>query len=139
MDPQPKDPHTVIVNLRDTEGTYTCDIKAGKHQMVADEPVPLGGDDLGAAPYQYLKAALGACTAMTLRMYAERKKWPVENVIVTLRHSRDAKKQSMFERDIKIVGELTDDQRERLLDIADRCPVHKTLSNGVTILSKLID
>lgn len=59
MDAQPKDPHTVIVSLRDTEGTYTCDINAGKHQMVADEPVPLGGDDLGAAPYQYLKAALG--------------------------------------------------------------------------------
>lgn len=139
MDAQPKDPHTVIVSLRDTEGTYTCDINAGKHQMVADEPVPLGGDDLGAAPYQYLKAALGSCTAMTIRMYAERKKWPIENVIVTLRHSRDAKKQSMFERDIKLVGDLTEDQRERLLDIADRCPVHKTLSHGVTILSKLID
>lgn len=139
MDAQPKDPHTVIVSLRDTEGTYTCDINAGKHQMVADEPVPLGGDDLGAAPYQYLKAALGACTAMTIRMYAERKKWQVENVIVTLRHSRDANKQSVFVRDIQLVGALTDDQRERLLDIADRCPVHKTLSNGVSILTKLID
>ena len=122
MDAQPKDPHTVIVSLRDTTGTYTCDINAGKHQMVADEPVPLGGDDLGAAPYQYLKAALGSCTAMTVRMYAERKKWPVENVIVTLRHSRDANKQSVFERDIKIVGELTLDQRERLLDIARPLP-----------------
>ncbi len=139
MDAQPKDPHTVIVSLRDTEGTYTCDIHAGKHQMVADEPVPLGGDDLGAAPYQYLKAALGSCTAMTIRMYAERKKWPVENVIVTLRHSRDANKQSVFVRDIQLVGELTDDQRERLLDIADRCPVHKTLSNGASILTQLID
>jgi putative redox protein len=139
MDAQPKDPHTVIVNLRDTEGTYTCDINAGKHQMVADEPVPLGGDDLGAAPYQYLKAALGSCTAMTLRMYAERKKWPLENVIVTLRHSRDANKQSVFERDIQLLGNLTTEQRERLLDIADRCPVHKTLSNGVTILSKLVE
>lgn len=76
---------------------------------------------------------------MTIRMYAERKKWPVENVIVTLRHSRDAHKQSVFERDIKLVGDLTDDQRERLLDIADRCPVHKTLSNGASILTKLID
>ncbi|MBU0655812.1 MAG: OsmC family protein [Gammaproteobacteria bacterium] len=139
MDAQPKDPHTVIVNLRDKEGAYTCNIKAGKHEMVADEPVPLGGDDLGAAPYQYLKAALGACTAMTLRMYAERKKWLVEDVIVTLSHSRDSNKQSVFSRDIKIVGELTDDQRERLLDIADRCPVHKTLSHGATVLSKLVD
>lgn len=139
MDAQPKDPHTVIVNLRDAEGSYTCDINAGKHQMVADEPVPLGGDDLGAAPYQYLKAALGSCTAMTLRMYAERKKWPLTNVVVTLRHSRDANKQSVFERDIQLAGDLTADQRERLLDIADRCPVHKTLSNGATILSKLVD
>lgn len=139
MDAQPKDPHTVIVSLRDKEDTYTCDIKAGKHEMVADEPVPLGGDDLGAAPYQYLKAALGSCTAMTLRMYAERKKWPLENVIVTLSHSRDANKQSVFSRDIRIIGELDEEQRERLLDIADRCPVHKTLSNGATILSKLVD
>ncbi|QLQ34211.1 MAG: OsmC family protein [Candidatus Thiothrix singaporensis] len=139
MDAHAKDPHTVTVNLRDTEGSYTCDINAGKHQLVADEPVPLGGDDLGAAPYQYLKAALGACTAMTLRMYAERKKWPLTNAIVTLRHSRDANKQSVFERDIQLVGELNDDQRERLLDIADRCPVHKTLSHGATILSKLVD
>lgn len=139
MDAQPQDPHTVIVNLRDQEGSYTCDIKAGKHEMVADEPVPLGGDDLGAAPYQYLKAALGSCTAMTLRMYAERKKWPLENVIVTLSHSRDANKQSVFSRDIRIIGALDAEQRERLLDIADRCPVHKTLSNGATILSKLVD
>lgn len=139
MDARPKDPHTVTVNLRDAEGTYTCDIHAGKHHMVADEPVPLGGDDLGATPYQYLKAALGSCTAMTIRMYAERKKWKVKDVVVTLRHSRDANKQSVFERDIKLVGNLTEEQRERLLDIADRCPVHKTLSHGTTILSKLVD
>ncbi len=139
MDVHPKDPHTVVVRLRDKAETYTCDIKAGKHEMVADEPVPLGGDDLGAAPYQYLKAALGSCTAMTIRMYAERKKWLVEDVVVTLTHSRDVNKQSIFARDIKIVGELDEKQRERLLDIADRCPVHKTLSHGATILSKLVD
>lgn len=85
MENRGKDPHSV-------RGSYTCDIYAGKHQLVADEPVPLGGDDLGPAPYQYLKAALGSCTAMTIRMYAERKKWPVTNVLVTLRPSRDANK-----------------------------------------------
>ena len=138
MDANPKDPHKVVVQLRDHE-SYTCDAQAGKHTFVVDEPIPLGGDDLGAAPYQYLKAALGACTAMTVRMYAERKKWAVENVIVTLSHSRDANKQSVFVRDIKLVGELNDEQRERLLEIADRCPVHKTLSHGATILSKLVD
>lgn len=139
MDAHPKDPHTVVVSLRDPADSYTCDIRAGKHQMVADEPVPLGGNDLGAAPYQYLKAALGSCTAMTIRMYAERKKWAVTNVIVTLRHSRDANKQSVFERDIAIIGDITPEQRERLLEIADRCPVHKTLSHGATVLSKLVE
>ncbi|MEZ5476346.1 MAG: OsmC family protein [Thiolinea sp.] len=138
MNPRAKDPHAVIVKLRNPEG-YTCDINAGHHQLVADEPIPLNGDDLGPAPYQYLKAALGACTSMTLRMYAERKKWDLQDAIVTLRHSRDSNKQSVFERDIQLVGDLSAEQRERLLDIADRCPVHKTLSNGATILSKLVD
>lgn len=135
---KPHDPHSVSVKLRN-EDSYTCDIQAGNHQLVADEPVPLGGDDLGPTPYQYLKAALGACTSMTLRMYAERKQWDLQDAIVTLRHSRDANKQSVFERDIQLVGDLDADQRKRLLAMADRCPVHKTLSAGVTILSKLVD
>lgn len=139
MDAQPKDPHTVVVRLRDAEETYTCDIRAGNHEMVADEPIPLGGNDLGAAPYQYLKAALGACTAMTLRMYAKRKQWPLQDACITLTHTRDANKQSVFTRDIQLVGDLTAEQREKLLDVAERCPVHKTLSNGATILSKLVD
>ena len=138
MNPRASDPHKVVVNLRSDEG-YTCDIKAGHHSMVADEPVPLGGDDQGPAPYQLLKAALGACTVMTLRMYAERKKWPLQDAVVTLRHSRDSNKQSVFERDIQLIGDLDEEQRKRLLDIADRCPVHKTLSNGANILSKLVD
>lgn len=138
MNMNAKDPHTVTVNLRGTDG-YICDIKSGNHQLVADEPIPLGGTDQGLAPYQFLKAALGACTAMTIRMYAERKKWPLEDAVITLRHSRDANKESMFERDIKLVGALDDEQRQRLLEIADRCPVHKTLSHGATILSKLVD
>ncbi len=138
MDAQPKDPQAVIVTLQGTDG-HTCDIKAGKHQLVADEPANLGGHDVGPAPYQYLKAALGACTAMTLRMYAERKKWPLENVRVSLHHSRDANKESVFERDIELIGNLSAEQKERLLEIADRCPVHKTLSHGATILSKLVE
>ncbi|MEN9434422.1 MAG: hypothetical protein RLZZ422_2011 [Pseudomonadota bacterium] len=133
-----KDPHAVVVNLRNTTG-YTCDIKAGHHQLVADEPVPLGGEDLGVAPYELLKAALGACTAMTIRMYAERKGWDLQDAQITLRHSRDTQKNSVFERDIKLVGSLDAEQRERLLEIADRCPVHKTISNGASILSKLVD
>ncbi|WP_298608924.1 OsmC family protein [uncultured Thiothrix sp.] len=138
MNSNAKDPHSVTVNLRGSDG-YICDIKAGHHQLVADEPIPLGGTDLGPTPYVYLKAALGACTAMTIRMYAERKKWPLQDAIVTLRHSRDGNKESVFERDIKLVGDLDEEQKQRLLEIADRCPVHKTLSHGATVLSKLID
>ncbi|HPQ96888.1 MAG: OsmC family protein [Thiothrix sp.] len=133
-----KDPHPVEVHLRNETG-YTCDMRTGAHELVADEPVPLGGEDLGPAPYQLLKAALGACTAMTLRMYAERKQWPLKDARIILRHSRDANKQSFFERDIRLVGDLSEEQRQRLLEIADRCPVHKTLSSGATILSKLVD
>lgn len=138
MNSKTKDPHTVTVNLRSRDG-YVCDIQAGHHQLIADEPIPLGGTDLGPTPYVYLKAALGACTAMTIRMYAERKKWPLQDAIVTLRHSRDGNKESVFERDIKLVGALDEEQKQRLLEIADHCPVHKTLSHGATILSKLID
>ncbi|MFM2319797.1 MAG: hypothetical protein RLZZ215_2418 [Pseudomonadota bacterium] len=138
MNSKTKDPHTVTVNLRSSDG-YVCDIQAGHHQLIADEPIPLGGTDLGPTPYVYLKAALGACTSMTIRMYAERKKWPLQDAIVTLRHSRDGNKESVFERDIKLVGALDEEQKQRLLEIADHCPVHKTLSHGATILSKLID
>lgn len=138
MNTNAKDPHTVTINLRSSDG-YVCDIQAGKYQLIADEPIPLGGTDLGPTPYIYLKAALGACTAMTIRMYAERKNWPLQDALITLRHSRDGNKESVFERDIKLVGELDDEQKQRLLEVADRCPVHKTLSHGATILSKLID
>lgn len=138
MNPNNTDPHTVVSSLRAETG-YTCDIEAGTHQLIADEPVPLGGKDLGTTPYELLKAALASCTSITLRMYADRKKWPLENAIVTIRHSRDAHKNSVFERDIQLVGELDDEQRQRLMEIADRCPVHKTLDHGAAILSKLVD
>lgn len=137
MNSQTKDPHTIVSSLRAKDG-YTCDITAGTHALIADEPVSLGGKNLGVTPYELLKAALASCTSITLRMYAERKKWPLENVIVTIRHSRDGNKESVFERDVQLVGELDDSQRRRLLDIAERCPVHKTLSHGATILSKLV-
>nr|CAA6830917.1 MAG: Osmotically inducible protein OsmC [uncultured Thiotrichaceae bacterium] len=138
MDLHAKDPHTVVSSLAAKEG-YTCNITAGKHPMVADEPIPLGGEDLGATPYELLKAALASCTSITLRMYAERKEWSLDNAIVTIRHSRDGNKESVFERDIQLIGDLDDSQRERLMAIADRCPVHKTISHGATILSKQID
>lgn len=138
MNSQSKDPHTVTASLRDGDG-YTCDITAGSHSLIADEPVSLGGAGLGATPYELLKSALAACTAITLRMYASRKEWPLDNVLITIRHSRDGNKESVFERDIKLIGELDSEQRKRLLAIAEQCPVHKTLAHGATILSKLTD
>ena len=117
-------------------------------QLVSDEPVEQGGADSGANPYELLLAALGSCTSMTLRMYANHKKLDLEAIEVTLRHSRvhldDCKtcddKNTLvdkIDRKIKLVGRLDDDQRKRLLEIADKCPVHKTLVNEIVIETKL--
>lgn len=118
-------------------------ITVGRHVLTADEPGPIG-DDTGPTPYDLLLAALGACTSMTVRMYADRKDWPLEHVDVQLRHSRihandceDCETGSgmvdRIERQIRLDGDLTDEQRSRLLDIADKCPVHRTLRSEVSI------
>ncbi|SPM38528.1 Uncharacterized OsmC-related protein [Mycobacterium numidiamassiliense] len=128
-------------------GTYTQQITAGRHQLVADEPKPIG-DDAGPTPYDLLLAALGACTSMTVRMYADRKGWPLERVRVTLRHSRIHAQDCAdcettkgwidhIDRDLEIVGDLDDDQRQRLRYIADRCPVHQTLTSEVHITTSM--
>jgi putative redox protein len=128
-------------------GTYTQQITVGHHQLAADEPRPIG-DDAGPTPYDLLLASLGACTSMTVRMYAERKGWPLEGVRVTLRHSRihaedctDCETTNGFvdhiDRDIELSGDLDDGQRQRLLQIADRCPVHQTLTSEVDIATSL--
>jgi putative redox protein len=127
---------------------YRIDITAAQHQLIADEPIKDGGTDQGPTPYDLLIAALGACTAMTLRMYAERKSWPLTGVIVRLRHGRsygedDRKCETapvridQIDREIELHGDLNDEQRERLLEIADRCPVHRTLDAGVKIKTML--
>jgi uncharacterized OsmC-like protein/pimeloyl-ACP methyl ester carboxylesterase len=118
-------------------------ITAGPHHLVADEPAP-AGDDTGPTPYDLLLAALGACTAMTIRLYAQRKQWPLADVTVSLRHSRihaeecascetQAGLLDRIERIIQLDGDLDDDQRKRLLEIADRCPVHRTLQSEILI------
>jgi putative redox protein len=128
-------------------GTYTQRITLGHHQLVADEPQPIG-DDAGPTPYDLLLAALGSCTSMTVRMYADRKGWPLEGVRVTLRHSRIHAEDCAtcettkgwidhIDRGIELTGELDDSQRERLLQIADRCPVHQTLTSEVDIATSL--
>ena len=125
---------------------YKTDIEAGNHQIIADEPVPFG-QDLGPTPYDFLLAALGACVAMTLRMYADRKGWDLEEVHVHLDQSREYAKDCedcesengyvhIIEKKLKFVGELTADQRLRLLEISDRCPVNKTLNNEIKIVTE---
>lgn len=124
-------------------GTYTQEIVAGRHRISADEPHPIG-DDTGPDPYALLLAGLGACTSMTVRMYANRKGWPLDRVRVTLRHSRIHAQDCVdcetakgmvdqIDREIELTGDLDDTQRRRLMDIAERCPVHRTLTSEVHI------
>lgn len=123
------------------EDGYTTQIKAGNHTLVADEPISVGGNDFGPSPYDFVSAGLGACTAMTLRMYANRKGWNLQSVNVHLEHKKEhfedcntcndkLQKIDVFNRVIEIEGDLTDEQRTRLLEIADKCPVHRTLHNN---------
>lgn len=121
---------------------YWLDIDCGQHQLSADEPADMGGGDQGPAPYDFLQMALGACTAITLRMYAERKQWPLTNVRVSLQHEKQATddpkiKQDHLTRKITLEGDLTDEQRQRLLEIAGKCPLARTLSKPVMIHDEL--
>ena len=135
------------VVARTGEGLCT-ELEAGGHTLVADEPESLGGTDEGPTPYDYLLAALGGCTAMTLRMYADRKGWPLEAVTVRLSQERIHAKDcgeceteegriDRIEREIELEGPLDDKQRRRLLEIADMCPVHRTLTTEVLIENAL--
>lgn len=131
-------------------GKFTQTIRTGKHRLIADEPEQLGGNDLGPGPYDYMLAGLGACTSMTVRMYAERKGWPLQNVAVHLTHEKvhaedcadcetKSGKLDEINRVLTFDGDLNDEQRSRLLEIADRCPVHRTLTHEIKIRSVLKD
>jgi putative redox protein len=114
---------------------------AGRHVMGADEPEAAGGRDTGPGPYDYLAIALGSCTSMTVRLYAQRKALPLQRISVTVRHRKEAgedgKPRDRFERLITLEGELNDEQRQRMLEIANRCPVHQTLTRGSVVDSSL--
>jgi len=137
----------VVVVSENGRGPYGQRITAGRHQLNADEPTPVGLDT-GPTPYDLLLAGLGACTSMTLRMYASRKKWPLTGVTVTLRHSRihakdcedcetDSGQLDRIDRVIQLSGALDAEQRRRLIEIADRCPVHRTLHSEVNVRTTL--
>jgi len=115
---------------------YRTRIEASGHSITADEPERLGGANAGPAPYDLLLSALGACTAITLRMYADRKEWPLESLGVDLRVVRDGDTMRI-ERTLAPVGDLTVEQRARLADVAERTPVTLTLKSGVAIHTKL--
>lgn len=123
---------------------FRVDINTRTHHLAADEPRPLGGTDAGPTPYELLLASLAGCTAMTLRMYADRKGWPLEAAVIWLRQARSHEVDceecvservgmGVVQRRVELVGPLSDDQRTRLLEIADRCPVKQTLERGIRI------
>lgn len=122
---------------------FTNRVLTAEHEFVADEPAKVGGADAGPAPFELLLASLGACTSMTIRMYADRKEWPLEHVRVTLQHERRKKEggdgkelTEHFERVLEFEGPLTDEQRERLTEIAGRCPVHRALEHEKEIVTR---
>lgn len=113
-------------------GKFSQDIEVAGHRVRSDEEVEKGGEDTGATPHELLLAALGSCTAMTLKVYAERKGWPLRDVHVVL-NAANADGGYVIARQVTLDGDLDAEQRQRLLEIADKCPVHKTLSGSITI------
>jgi len=133
------------VTARAGAAGFRTDIEARTHALVADEPTTLGGTDLGPTPYELVLGALSGCTAMTLRMYADRKKWPLEGVEVRMRTARSHEPDcehcetddvgiTRIERAVELNGPLSDEQRRRLMQIADRCPVKQTFERGITVV-----
>lgn len=138
--------HQVVANLGDRG--YTTQLALGRHRLLADEPKSFGGEDLGPNPYEFVSGGLAACTSMTLQMYARRKEWPLENVETHVNYSKEHAsdcqnceqndtKLDTFRREITLHGDLDEKQIQKLLEIADKCPVHKTLSSKIQIVTSL--
>ena len=140
----------VVVRLEGDD--FTTEIQAGDHSLIADEPTSFGGNDFGPSPYELLNASLGACTAMTIKMYAKRKKWDLQDVLVHLSYSKTNRYEEhqanpnssnsridRFERELEFIGDLDEDQRRRLLEIANKCPVHRTIASPSEFATKLVE
>jgi len=130
--------HGSKVIVRGDAAGFAQEIHAGPHRLVADEAATVGGTDTGASPYDLLLAALGSCTSMTVAMYARRKQWPLRDVTVSLRHSKvnateGGSKTDRIERDISFTGLLSQEQRSRLIEIANKCPLYRTLTSKIDI------
>lgn len=145
----PEAPRRVVVQ-ETRKSKFNQIITVGPHRLVADEPVAAGGEDAGPGPYDFLLAGLGACTSMTMRLYADRKSLPLDRVTVMLKHSKIHAKDcaecetrdgmlDQIERDIAIDGALDAEQRKKLIEIADKCPVHRTLTSEIRIVTKAVD
>ena len=139
-----------IVEVSETlQGRFSNEVRVGRHTMLADEPAEVGGNDAGPMPHDFVLAGLGACTSMTVRMYAERKGIPLKRVSVRLSYKKMkaaecsdcvTKEGEITEmtRDVTLEGDLTDEQRQRLIEIANKCPVHKTLTGEIKVRTHLV-
>jgi putative redox protein len=132
------------VVVRGNAAGFLQEVSSGDHHLRVDEPINFGGANAAPGPYDYLLVGLGACTSMTVGLYARNKKWPLKDIIVSLRHSRihanDCEncdtKEGMLDRidaEIELTGDLTNEQRQKLLEIAGKCPVHRTLKSEINI------
>jgi putative redox protein len=130
--------NTINVNAVTKREKYKTIISSETNQLIADEPIAEGGSDLGFSPYELLAGALASCSSITLRMYADRKEWNIDEIKVDVQFSRDSTTNSAsFQRTISYVGNLESSQKERLIAIANACPVHKTLSGTISIETNL--
>lgn len=128
---------SVSVRFDAASAAYATRIVVGAHVLTADEPAAVGEGDTGPTPGELLLSALGSCTAITLRMYAQRKQWPLTGIEVAVSYGEDDKNKTVIRRDVRIEGALDATQRERLLQVANACPVHKILTGTVEIPTTL--
>ena len=139
-----------VVHIHLGEEKYRTVMHAGRHELISDEPESAGGEDTGPDPYDYLLMSLGSCSVITVKMYAERKKWKLDEVFIELKHhkvdsdksksdSNRKVKKDIIEKEIIIKGDLSEEQIERLIEISEKCPVHRTLMGEIDIITTGVD